>query len=49
LAFSLPDNVWLKRLTLLNQATKYHTQNVNAQLNWEVLFLKILSFLVQLF
>jgi len=41
LAFSLPDNVWLKRLTLLNQAAKYHTQNVNAQLNWEVLFLKM--------
>jgi DNA polymerase-3 subunit delta' len=41
LAFSLPDYVWLKRLTLLNQAAVYQTQNVNAQLNWEVLFLKM--------
>jgi len=41
LAFSLPDKMWLKRMTLLNQAAKYHSQNVNAQLNWEVLFLKM--------
>ena len=41
LAFSLPDKMWLKRMTLLNQASKYHSQNVNAQLNWEVLFLKM--------
>jgi DNA polymerase III subunit delta' len=41
LAFTLPDYVWLKRLTLLNQAAVYQTQNVNAQLNWEVLFLKM--------
>jgi DNA polymerase-3 subunit delta' len=41
LALSLPDYVWLKRLTLLNQAAVYQTQNVNAQLNWEVLFLKM--------
>jgi DNA polymerase III subunit delta' len=41
LAFSLPDTIWLKRLTLLNQAAVYQTQNVNAQLNWEVLFLKM--------
>ncbi|MBA4392519.1 MAG: hypothetical protein C0407_03100, partial [Desulfobacca sp.] len=41
LAFSLPDYVWLKRLTLLNQAAIYQTQNVNSQLNWEVLFLKL--------
>ncbi len=41
LAFSLPHTVWLKRLTLLSQAAVYQTQNVNAQLNWEVLFLKM--------
>jgi len=41
LAFSLPDHVWLKRLTLIHQASQYHLQNVNAQLNWEVLFLKM--------
>jgi DNA polymerase-3 subunit delta' len=41
LAFSLPDKMWLKRMTLLNQAAKYHSQNVTAQLNWEVLFLKM--------
>jgi DNA polymerase-3 subunit delta' len=41
LAFSLPDKMWLKRMTLLTQAAKYHSQNVNAQLNWEVLFLKM--------
>jgi DNA polymerase III subunit delta' len=41
LAFSLPENVWIKRLTLLNQAAVYSSQNVNAQLNWDVLFLKI--------
>ena len=41
LAFSLPDTVWLKRLTLIQQAAVYNTQNVNAQLNWEVLFLKM--------
>jgi DNA polymerase III subunit delta' len=41
LAFSLPDSLWLKRLILLNQAAVYQTQNVNAQLNWEVLFLKM--------
>ncbi|MFH0786360.1 MAG: DNA polymerase III subunit delta' [Pseudomonadota bacterium] len=41
LAFGLPEAVWLKRLTLLNQAAVYSSQNVNAQLNWEVLFLKL--------
>jgi DNA polymerase III subunit delta' len=41
LAFSLPDIVWLKRLTLVHQASVYNTQNVNAQLNWEILFLKM--------
>ncbi len=41
LAFSLPHSVWLKRLTLLSQAAVYNAQNVNAQLNWEVLFLKM--------
>jgi hypothetical protein len=41
LAFSLPESVWLKWLTLFHQAAKYDTQNVNAQLNWEVLFLKM--------
>ena len=41
LAYSLPDSVWLKRLTLLHQASVYHSQNVNAQLNWEVLFIKM--------
>lgn len=41
LAFSLPHHVWLKRLTLLSQAAAYQAQNVNAQLNWEVLFLKM--------
>jgi hypothetical protein len=33
--------VWLNRLTLVHQAVVYNTQNVNAQLNWEVLFLKL--------
>lgn len=41
LASSLPHTVWLKRLTLVQQAAVYNTQNVNAQLNWEVLFLKM--------
>jgi DNA polymerase-3 subunit delta' len=41
LAFSLPDSVWLKCLLLLNQAAVYQNQNVNAQLNWENLFLKM--------
>jgi DNA polymerase III subunit delta' len=41
LAYSLPGHVWLKRLTLLNQAMIYHAQNANVQLNWEVLFLKM--------
>jgi DNA polymerase III subunit delta' len=41
LAFSLPDQVWLRRLTLFHQAAKFNSQNVNSQLNWEVLFLKM--------
>jgi DNA polymerase-3 subunit delta' len=41
LSFSLPDRVWLKRLTLLHQAAVDNARNVNAQLNWEVLFLKM--------
>ncbi len=41
LAFSLPENVWLKRLLLVHQAAVYNSQNVNTQLNWEVLFLKM--------
>jgi DNA polymerase-3 subunit delta' len=41
LAFSRPDSVWLKHLLLLNQAAAYQTQNVNTQLNWEILFLKM--------
>jgi DNA polymerase III subunit delta' len=41
LAFSLPDQVWLRRLTLFHQAAKFNSQNVNDQLNWEVLFLKM--------
>ncbi|MEW6186443.1 MAG: DNA polymerase III subunit delta' [Thermodesulfobacteriota bacterium] len=41
LAFSLPEHIWLKRLNLLHQAAAFHRQNVNAQLNWEVLFLKM--------
>jgi DNA polymerase-3 subunit delta' len=41
LSSSLPHIVWLKRLTLVQQAALYNSQNVNAQLNWEVLFLKM--------
>ncbi len=41
LAFHFPDEVWLKQLTLLNQAAVFNSQNVNNQLNWEVLFLKL--------
>jgi len=41
LAFSVPDYVWLKRLLLLNRAAVYQTQNVNTQLNWEILFIKM--------
>jgi DNA polymerase III subunit delta' len=41
LAFSLPEAVWLNRLILVHRAAVYITQNVNAQLNWEVLFLKM--------
>jgi DNA polymerase III subunit delta' len=41
LAFSLPDQVWLQRLILFHQAAKFNSQNVNSQLNWEVLFLKM--------
>jgi DNA polymerase III subunit delta' len=41
LAFSLPASVWLERLTLFHQAAIYNAQNVNVQLNWEVLFLKM--------
>lgn len=41
LAFSLPHSVWVKRMTLLTQAMVFNNQNVNIQLNWEVLFLKM--------
>lgn len=41
LAFSLPHSAWVKRMTLLSQATVFNNQNVNIQLNWEVLFLKM--------
>jgi DNA polymerase III subunit delta' len=41
LAFSLPDQAWLRRLNLFQQTAKYNSQNVNSQLNWEVLFIKM--------
>jgi DNA polymerase-3 subunit delta' len=41
LAFSLPHQIWLQRLILLQNAIKFNSQNVNSQLNWEVLFLKM--------
>jgi DNA polymerase III subunit delta' len=43
LAFSLPDQAWLQRLILFHQAAKFNSQNVNSQLNWEVLFLKMVE------
>lgn len=41
LAFSRDENTWLKRLTLVNQAARSLNQNLNAQLNGEVLFIRM--------
>lgn len=41
LAFSRPEEVWLRQLVLLYQAEVLHRKNVNAQLNWEVLLLDL--------
>jgi DNA polymerase III subunit delta' len=41
LAFSRAEKTWLKLLTLIHQAARNFYWNVNIQLNWEVLFLKM--------
>ncbi len=41
LAFSQPERVWLRNLVLLNRTAADLRRNVNIQLNWEVLFLKM--------
>jgi len=41
LAFSLPGEIWLRRLTLLYQAETLHRKNVNSQLNLETLLLEL--------